>query len=254
MGRIAASLGFALLNLFHRRILWLMLWPVLIAVALWGTVVVVFWAQAVVWLGEVVREWLQRATFFLTWDATVAAAWTAKLLIVILVVPLIQLTALLILGVFGMPEMVAHVSAVRFPQLARRQGGSFMGSLANGLAAIGGLLLLGVVTAPLWLVPFFWPLLPPALFGWVNQRVLRYDAASEHATAQEMRELFAANRGPLYALGFLLAMAAYVPIVGWFAPVLFALATIHLLLVDLEARRNLPIEGRVLDAEVLPPG
>lgn len=253
MGRIAASLGFALLNLFHRRILWLMLWPVLIAIAIWGTVVAVFWAQAVLWLGEVVREWLQRATFFFSWDATVAAAWMAKLLIVILVVPLIQLTALLILGVFGMPEMVAHVSAVRFPALTRRQGGSFAGSVGNGLVAVGGLLLLGVLTAPLWLVPFFWPLLPPALFGWVNQRVLRYDALAEHATVPEMREAFAANRGALYALGFLLAMASYVPIAGWFAPVLFALATIHLLLGDLERRRSQPIEGRVLEAEVLPP-
>ena len=254
MGRVAAALGFALLNLFHRRILWLMLWPVLIAVAIWGAVVTVFWAQAVLWLGEVVREWLQKATFFITWDATVAAAWTAKLLIVILVVPLIQLTALLILGVFGMQEMVSHVAAQRFPGLARRQGGSFAGSLGNGAVALGGLVLLGLVTLPLWLVPFFWPLLPPALFGWVNQRVLRYDALAEHATAQEMREAFAANRGSLYGLGFLLALVSYVPLAGWFAPVLFGLATIHLLLEDLQRRRGAPIEGRVLDAEVLPGG
>jgi CysZ protein len=257
MSRIVGSLGFGLLQMFHPRILWLMVWPVLIAVAIWGVVVFVFWTQAALWLGEVLQQWIQRATFFLSWDAGALAVIMAKVLIVIMVVPLVQLTALLILGVFGLPEMVKHVAAVRFPALARRQGGNFAGSVWNSVVALLGMVLLFLVTLPLWLVPLFWPVLAPAILGWVNQRVLRYDAIAEHASAEEMAEIFAVDKGNLYLMGFLLAMASYIPIAGWFAPVLFGIAYIHYLLGELERRRGAPIEGQVISAEgvqVLPPG
>src|SRR5256714_15051362 len=88
------------------------------------------------------------------------------------------------------------------------------------------------------LFPPLWPLIPLVILGWVNQRLLRYDALAEHADAAEMRRLFRARRGPLYFLGVLLALAAYVPLVGFFAPVLFGLAFIHYLLGALAAARE----------------
>ena len=51
-------------------------------------------------------------------------------------VPLVWLTALLILSAFGMPAMVEHVASRRFPQLARRQGGGIAGSVWNGVVAL----------------------------------------------------------------------------------------------------------------------
>jgi hypothetical protein len=47
-------------------------------------------------------------------------------------------------------------------------------------------------------------------------------------------------------MGAILALLAYVPLVGFLAPVLFGLAFIHLLLGELEALRQAPIEGEVL--------
>jgi CysZ protein len=84
------------------------------------------------------------------------------------------------------------------------------------------------------------------IMAWVNQRVLRYDALSEHATPEEMREIFAAKRGKLYLFGAVLALLAFVPLVGFVAPVLFGLAFIHFLLGELEALRQAPIEGEVV--------
>jgi hypothetical protein len=52
-----------------------------------------------------------------------------------------------------------------------------------------------------------------------------------------MAHLFRTRRGALYLLGALLALAAYVPLVGFFAPVLFGLAFIHYLLSALAAQR-----------------
>ena len=243
MTRILGSIAFAFFNLLHPRMLWLMIWPVLVALALWGTVVFVFWTQAALWVAGLLRQWLETATMFISWDAGAAALVGAKVIIVLMLVPLVQLTALLILGVFGLPAMVEHVASRRFPQLARRRGGSFAGSLWNSVVALAGMVVLGLATLPLWLVPPLWPIVPVAILGWVNQKVLRYDALAEHATADEMRAIFAVNRGLLYLLGLVLALVAYVPLLGFFAPALFGLAFIHFLLEQLQARREAPIEG-----------
>jgi hypothetical protein len=127
--------------------------------------------------------------------------------------------------------------------LARRKGGSVAGGIWNSVLSLLGMAALGVASVPLWLLPPLWPLIPVAILAWVNQQVLRYDAVAEHADAGEMRELFRANRGALYGLGFALALLAYVPVAGLFAPVIVGLAFIHYLLAKLEALRSAPIEG-----------
>lgn len=241
MTRIGASLLFALASLFHPRMLWLMLWPVLLALGLWGTITLMFWGQAVLWLAGIVQQWVQSATFFITWDAGDVATFAAKLLILLMLLPLIQLTALLILGAFGMPAMVEHVAGRHFAQLERRRGGSFAGSVWNSLVAVAGLALLGMVSLPLWVFPPFWPLIPIAIMGWVNQRVLRYDALAEHADAAEMRTIFVARRGAMYVLGVLLALVAFVPVLGLFAPVVVGLTFIHYLLAQLKLFREQPV-------------
>jgi hypothetical protein len=246
MSRIFASFAFAFVNLLHPRMLWLMIWPVLVALALWGTVVFVFWTQAALWLGGLLRQWIESASMLVSWDAGTVALFSAKVILVLMLVPLIQLTALLIIGMVGLPAMVEHVAERRFPQLARRHGGSVVGSVWNGLAAVAGMLGLGLVSLPLWLIPPLWPLIPVVIMGWVNQRVLRYDALAEHASSDEMRALFAAQRGPLYLVGIVLALVSYVPVLGFFATVLFGLAFIHFLLAELQALRQTPIEGEVV--------
>lgn len=249
-GRLASAILGAFGSLFSRRILWLMLWPVLAASFLWGVVVLVFWTQLVVALSGLLNRWIATATFFVNWDASTVALVSAKIIVVLMLVPLVQLTALLILGVFGMDAMVDAVAARRFPGLARRKGGSFAGSLVNSAVALAGMVVLFLLSLPLWVFPPLWPVIPVLVMGWVNQRMLRYDALAAHATADEMKKVFAQRRMPLYALGLVLALIAYVPIVGFFAPVLLGLAFIHFLLAELEALRTAPIEGEVVSKQL----
>jgi CysZ protein len=241
MSEVGAALLFAFANLAHPRILWLMLWPVLLALALWGAAALVLWGRLVVWLADTLKGWVQTATFFVNWDATDVTLFAAKALILVLLVPLIQLTALLILGVFGMPVMVNHVAERRFPELERRRGGGFAGSVWNSVVALLGMLLLAVLSLPFWLFPPFWPLIPVAILAWVNQRVLRYDALSEHADAPEMKRIFAQCRATLLMLGAGLALVAYIPVLGFFAPVTVALTFIHYLLARLKRLREQPV-------------
>lgn len=250
MNPAARALLFALTNLFHPRMLWLMVWPMLLALAAWGIGAILLWGRTALWLAAHLKQWVESGVFFFRFETGDAMLVVAHVLLVLLFVPLVWTTALLILSSFGMPAMVDHVAERRFPQLARRRGGSVAGSLWNGVVALAGLAGLCVLSIPLWLVPPLWPLIPVVLMGWLNQRVLRYDALAEHATAEEMRRIFASRRGALYLLGAILALLAYVPLVGFVAPVLFGLAFIHMLLDELQALRQAPIEGEAVRLQV----
>ena len=242
MKPVFGALGYAAANLLHPRMLWLMIWPMLIAAGFWGIAALFLWVRTAMRIAEIIQSGLD----FFHLQAPDAAMIAAHAVLFLLFVPLVWLTALFILSVFGMQAMVEHIASRRFPELARRKGGGIAGSLVNSLAALAGLVLLGAVSIPFWLIPPLWPVIPVAIMGWVNQKVLRYDALAEHASADEMRTIFAARRGSLYALGAILALLAYVPLVGFLAPVLFGLAFIHFLLDELEALRKAPIEGEAV--------
>jgi CysZ protein len=246
MNRVLGSFAFAFLHLLHPRMLWLVIWPMLVALAIWGAVLLFTGAQVVAMLSGWMQQWMQSGTLFIRWDFSDAITIAAKVLVFLAFIPLVWLTALFILSVFGMQAMVEYVASRRFPQLARRRGGGFAGSLLNSLAALAGLVVLGVVSIPFWLIPPLWPAIPVVIMGWVNQRVLRYDALAEHATADEMQAIFASRRSALYMLGAVLALLAYVPLVGFLAPVLFGLAFIHFLLGELETLRQAPLEGEAV--------
>ena len=234
---ILASLAYGLANLLHPRMLWLMLWPMLFAAGFWGTVAFVAWTRTALWLAGMFKQWLGSALTFLPADFGDATLILANFLLLILFVPLVYLSALFLLSLFGMQQMVDHVARRSFPDLAKRAAGGLMGSGWNAIAALLGMLALGLASLPLWLVPPLWPLIPVLIFAWVNQRLLRYDALAEHADPEEMRQIFRERRGALYAMGLLLALVAYVPLVGFFAPALFGLAFIHYLLGALSVRR-----------------
>jgi CysZ protein len=236
---IARSLLYALANVLHPRMLWLMLWPMLVALAVWGSVGLALWTKLAVRLAA----WLQQALdYALAWshvDFGSAALVAANVLLFIAFVPLVYLTALVLLSIFGMQQMVDHVARRAFADLERRRGGGIVGSGWNSVVALAGMLLLGLVSVPFWLFPPLWPIIPLLILGWVNQRLLRYDALAEHADAQEMRRIFRERRGALYLLGLGLALVVYVPLAGFFAPVLFGLAFIHYLLGALRDKRAL---------------
>jgi hypothetical protein len=232
---ILGALGYGLVNVFHHRMLWLMVWPMLVALALWGSVALVMWTRLALWLAELLNQW---ALGIVRVDLGQLAVFLANVALLLLFVPLVYLTALFILGAFGMQKMVDHVAARSFAHLERRRGGSTAGSVWNAVVAFFGMLLLFAVSLPLWLIPVLWPVITLAILTWVNQRLLRYDALAAHADAAEMAQVFRLHRGPLLVLGFLLGLLAYVPFVGFLVPVVFGLAFIRYLLGALESIRQ----------------
>ena len=235
---VAGSLFYGVLNALHPRMLWLMLWPVLVSLGLWGTAALLLWTSLAAQLAAGLRQGLESVGFLSGFNLADMTLVAANVLLFLAFVPLVYLTTLVLLGLFGMTKMVEHVASGSFAALERRHGGGTAGSVWNILVALCGMALLGLISLPLLLIPPLWPLIPVAILGWVNQRLLRYDALAEHADAAEMARVFRERRGALYGMGVLLALSAYVPLAGLLAPMVFGLAFIHYLLGALTSLRR----------------
>ncbi len=241
MSEITKALLRAFASLLHPRMLLLMLWPVLIALALWLGLAFAFWSQAAAWIQLQFDQSAAIGWAIGVWPLSLIAAHLAWILLALLFIPLVLITAVLIIGVFAMPVMVGLVAERAYPGLDRRQGGTVAGGLWNSVAALAWLALLILLSLPLWFFPPLWPVLPILLFGYLNQRVFRYDALAEHATSWEMETIFRRHRGELFLLGFVLALVGLIPVFGFFAPVYGGLAFIHYCLARLAQMRDEPV-------------
>jgi hypothetical protein len=243
MERVFAALLKGISSLLHPKMLWLMVWPVLVALAVWVTLAALYWGQAVDWVDLQLHQWTVYRWALSVWPLTLLATWLGWLLLLFLFVPVVLVTAVLIISVVSMPAMVAYVGERDYPRLERRKGGTFAGSAWNAFAALVLLMLLFTITLPLWLLPLLWPVLPIVLLGYFNQRVYRYDALAEHGTFTEIAELVARNRGELFLLGVALAVIGHLPLVGLAMPVYGGLVFIHYCLARLDESRSEPLEG-----------
>ena len=237
MTSILTAVGRALRDLREPRIVAILFLPALGALAVWGTLSWIFWDSWTAWLNG-----LATGTAAGRWLEGVGAGWLIRSLSVLgflgLLAPAVLITVMVIAELVAMPVIVAWVGEHYYRGLAKRAGGTLAGSLLNTGAGIAVFGMLWIVTLPLWLTGIAAFALPPLLSAYLNQRLFRYDALSEHASADEYRALLAAARGRLFLLGLLLAVFFYVPLVNLAAPVLSGLAFTHLCLDELQQLRK----------------
>jgi len=230
-------LGNAFRSVLNPRMLMLTIWPVLCALALWSGLAWWQWDNWSQWSGAAITgsnalQWLSQGT------RVVLAHYSALLLLLMLLAPLILVTAVLIAATIEMPLIVGFVAARHYPSLEKQRGGTALGSSLNALVAVLVFAGLWVVTLPLWLTGVLIPVLPPLLGAYLNQRLFRYDALSEHASAEEFTAITKAGRGRMYVLGFFLALLYYVPFLNLLVPVLSGLAFTHFGLAELARLRG----------------
>ena len=144
--------------------------------------------------------------------------------------------------VIGMTALIRIVAERHYPELRRENGGSFVGSLWNALIAVIVFIALWGVTLPLWLIGVG-VIVPFAAAAYLNQRLFRYDAIAEHASAGEMAALFKDERGGWWALGGLTGLVQFVPLLNLLGPVFAALAFIHYGLARLAQQRQRSAAG-----------
>jgi len=145
----------------------------------------------------------------------------APALVLFLAIPAIVMATLLFVALFMTPSMLAMVAGRRFPQLERKRGGSFMGSMARSLGSTLLAALALAATVPLWLVPPLILVLPPLIWGWLTYRVMSYDALADHASPEEREQIFRENRGTLLGIGVLSGYLGAAPSVLWASGAMF---------------------------------
>lgn len=228
---IGGALRRALPILFTARVIGLATLPLVGALVLWTVVGVLAWNPVQDAIAHVlgagdgdVSEWRRVAA------ATVAVLMFAALAIA---------TGLAAIALLTMPVIVRTVAARHFPRLDARHGGTLSASTGNAIVAL-------LVFVPLWLLSLPLLVLPPLyvaasllLNAWLSQRMFRYDALAEHATADEIAGVVRERRHRLFALGLVLSPLSLVPLVNVLVlPIYAAIAFTELCLAELSRRRT----------------
>jgi hypothetical protein len=152
--------------------------------------------------------------------------------------PIVLITAILVTDLVAMPVIVPFVGRQHFPQLEQRKGGTVTGSIWNSAFAIVMFVVLWMISLPFWFTGIGALVLPPLLSAFFNQRMFRYDALAEHASAAEFARVVSTSRDDLFLLGLLLSLLLYVPVINLAVPVLSALAFTHFCLARLAQVRT----------------
>jgi len=237
MGPATTALIAALRDLREPRIVALGLLPPLAALLVWAGLA---WGFADGW-ARLVADWIA-GTPWLTWigDWGLASVfiWGSGIAAVALLLPVMLITAVLVTDFVAMPVIVPLVGDRYYPRLERRRGGTVAGSIWNAAKAVVLFALLWAATLPLWLTGIGALVLPVLLSAHFNQRLFRYDALAEHASAEEFARILHTSRGDLFLIGILLSLLLTVPLVNLLVPVFSALAFTHYCLARLERVRG----------------
>lgn len=244
MDKVFLAVLRTLANLRDGRVWAYLLAPAAVSFILW--IVLAFWG-----LGKAV-DWLldyPPMTLLVTWGAV----WFAHLLAYLggwmLIFACAYLTASLLAAVFVMPLLLKHLANGEYRDVAPMGADSFLAATVNSLLASVFFVLGWLLTVPFWLIPGMALVLPLLLMAWFNRRTFAYDALSLHATPEEWKAVWRAERRPLFMLGLTMALLAQVPVLGLLVPTLAALSFAHFGLETLRRSRGgavVTIEGERL--------
>lgn len=218
MGLLLDSFWRALAYCLQPRVILLSLLPLVLVVSLTAGLFWLFWDDALVSLRGWLSDWALLDSLY-RWLESVSLGHLRTvldpLLLIMLVLPLVILLSLLAVAWLVTPAVVKRVAARRFPKLAQEQGGSFWGSVGQGLGSALLALLALVLTLPLWLIPPLVIVLPPLIWGWLTSRVMVYDSLALHASRAEREQLMQRHRYPLLAIGVVAGYMGAAPGLIW---------------------------------------
>lgn len=238
MSEMFTAFGRAIGSLRMPGMLWHMIWPAIVALLLWIVGAIFSWSVLV----GAAMGWIETWPFAGEWvQGSEIAAGTAlilvKIALVLAMLPLIYLTAAMLVAIFALPMMIERVARDEYADLEERRGGSNLGSVTNTLWASALFVVILVASLPLWLIPGVGLLVSLALTAWLNARSFGYDSLMQHADRDEIANLPHARREPMLLLGGACALLAHVPFVNLVAPAFSALVFVHFMLQSLRRER-----------------
>lgn len=206
---------------FSSRMLLLSIVPALVSLLLWGVLLYVGFQP----LLDTVQEGFTSHGGFGASSSLLGAfgmgvlkTVAVPLLAILMLLPLMIVTALIFMGVAAMPAIGRHVEArlaSSMGKLEMKHGGSVLGSLATGLVAVLVFVILWLLSLPLYLFPPVALVAQVLLWGWLTARVMSYDALAGFASVDERRALLQRHRGALLAIGMMSGVAGALPGIAW---------------------------------------
>ena len=135
MIQIFKAFSLAFRNLFNLKILWILVWPLLVASLLWLVIGIFFWTHSNEWIADVIpfamlKDWLDEDDLLRIINSI------GDILNAIILVMLVIVTTMVITALFVMPSLINFVAKRYYPLLDRKNGGSILGSLLHVISAI----------------------------------------------------------------------------------------------------------------------
>jgi hypothetical protein len=218
MRGVLNAYGRAVLSQLHGRMLILSAVPFLLSILVWGVVLYFTLQPLLDWLTahfldfelyEYSSAWLE------TIGLAVLKTVVVPLFAMLLLLPLMILTALIFIGVAAMPAIVRHVGDRHFPHLEKKQGGSLLKGIGKALSLFVVFIVIWLCLLPLYAIPPLAIVASALLWGWLTSRVMSYDALSAHASAQEIEIIQREKKWPLLAIGVASGAAGSLPAIVW---------------------------------------
>src|SRR2546423_7383334 len=123
MNAILNALARAFVSLLHPKMLWLMVWPVIVALVLWVTLAVLYWGEAAQWIAAQLHHWPGYDWAVSVWPLKLVAAWFGWILLLLLFVPAVLITAGSVIHNRSLPAAGGPACGGRLPGAGRRGGG-----------------------------------------------------------------------------------------------------------------------------------
>ena len=222
-GAVLRAWGRAFASQWHGKLLLMSVAPFLLAVGVWG-VLLYFGLQPLI---DFVHATFSQYDMFGASGSLLNSIGlgTLKTVVVPLIamlvlLPLMILTALIFMGLFAMPAIGRHIGGRHFPQLEKKYGGSLLGSVGTSLATFLLFIVAWLVMLPLYAFPPAALAGQAVLWGWLTYRVMAYDAMADYASVEERQAIMREQRWPLLAIGMVSGAAGAVPGMLWMGGVM----------------------------------
>lgn len=218
MGALMRSYGRAWMSQLHGRILLLSVLPFVLAVVLWAGLLYAGLQPLIDYLHALFVQYdgfAYSSSLLTALGLGMLKTVVVPMIAMLLLLPLMILTALVFIGVAAMPAIVRHVAGRRYGQLELKHGGSLLGSAVTALAGMAVFIGLWLLTLPLYAFPPLAVVVQTMLWGWLTCRVMVYDTLADHATPEERAEVLRRHRWPLLAIGVVSGLAGAVPGMLW---------------------------------------
>ncbi|NHZ97818.1 EI24 domain-containing protein [Massilia sp. CCM 8734] len=215
---VATAYRRALVSQANPKMLLLTVIPFVLSVLLWAVLLAFGFQPLLDYVQTLFQDhgWFKTTSGMLgTFGMGALKTVIVPLIAMLLLLPLMIVTALIFMGVAAMPPITRHVATRHFSTLEAKNEGSFMAGLAINISTSLLFVVVWIATLPLYIVPPVAVLVQVVLWGALTTRVMVYDALEDYASADEMKAIRRRHRAQLTFIGIVSGFIGALPGIVW---------------------------------------